>query len=345
MTTGNQEIRYRQMGLHLMPYGPRQDGPKRVSVGTLELLGQKTIIPRDSELDLTYDHIESQATWNPSNDTEMEDAVSAVNDARIIIMNPPFTNRAKMGEKFPKETQEALRSRADAMERILVRADPSLMEFLSANSIRPLFVALADHVQKRPDGVVSMINPTIALSATSGLKERQILAERYHIHTVLTGRLPREFSLSQNTEIDESIIVARRHKGPKPPTRFIHLDKMPIDEAEVDDLHIALLECTYGSIANGWGEVSEWPAERMEAGDWTPAIWRSPELAEAATMFANHPDLQAINTVPGLSVHATGQVLRARMSRAVHGTPGSFPILKSKGSEGQLVIRSSPDEY
>ena len=126
LTTGNQEIRYRQMGLHLMAYGPHQDGPKRVSVGTLELLGQKTIIPRDSELDLSDDHIASQATWNPSNDTEMEDAVSAVNDARIIIMNPPFTNRAKMGEKFPKETQKALRSRADAMERILVGADPSI---------------------------------------------------------------------------------------------------------------------------------------------------------------------------------------------------------------------------
>ena len=38
LTTGNQEIRYRQMGLLLMPYGPHQDGPKRVSVGTLELL-------------------------------------------------------------------------------------------------------------------------------------------------------------------------------------------------------------------------------------------------------------------------------------------------------------------
>ena len=40
-----------------------------------------------------------------ADDTELEDAVSAVKDARIIIMNPPFTNRAKMGEKFPKETQ------------------------------------------------------------------------------------------------------------------------------------------------------------------------------------------------------------------------------------------------
>ena len=41
----------------------------------------------------------------------------------------------------------------------------------------------------------------------------------------------------------------------------------------------------------------------------------------------------------------TGQVLRGSFERAEHGMNGSFPILKSKGSEGQLAIRSTPDEY
>ena len=39
LTAGNHNISYRRMGLHLMPYGPHQDDPKRVSIGTLELLG------------------------------------------------------------------------------------------------------------------------------------------------------------------------------------------------------------------------------------------------------------------------------------------------------------------
>ena len=276
----------------------------------------------------------------------MEDAVSAVKDARIVIMNPPFTNRAKMGEKFPKETQRTLRSRADAMEKILVGADPSLMEFADKNSIGPLFVALADHVQKRPDGVVTMIKPTIALSATSGLKERQILAQRFHVHTVLTCHQASNINMSQETNINESIVVMRRHDdGPKPPTRFVCLDKMPVNESEVKDLHRCLLKYPQGQMSDGWGEVSHWPADRMEEGDWSPAIWRSPGLAEAATTFANHPDLRAINDIPGLSVHATGRVLRGSFERAAHGTPGRFPILKSKGSEGQKEIRSKPDEY
>lgn len=98
LTAGNQEIRYRQMGLHLMPYGPQEDDPTRVSVGTLELLGQQAIIPRENELGLADDRIGSQAVWN-----QPDDAIDAVKDARIIIMNPPFTNRAKMGENSPKK--------------------------------------------------------------------------------------------------------------------------------------------------------------------------------------------------------------------------------------------------
>ena len=173
-----------------------------------------------------------------------------------------------------------------------------------------------------------------------------MLAQRFHIHTVLTTHQPGNINMSQETNINESIVVMRRHQdGPKPPTRFVHLDRMPVNEHEVGDLHRCLLQCPQGQMSNGWGEVSHWPADRMEEGDWTPAIWRSPELAEAATTFANHPDLRAIADEPGLSVHATGRVLRGSFERAEHGTPGSFPILKSKGSEGQLRIRSEPDEY
>ena len=343
LTAGNQEIRYRQMGLHLMPYGPQKDNPAQVSVGTLELLGQKSIISRDNELDLLDNKIGSQSIWNQQNDAELEDTVEAVKDARIVIMNPPFTNRSKMGEKFPKPIQQALRSRVDDMERILVASDPGLMEFLSPNSIRPLFVALADHCEKRHDGVVTMIEPTIALSTPSGLKERQTLAQRYYIHTVLTGRWPREFTLSQNVEIDECIVIAVRHAGIRPPTRFIHLDRMPHDEDGVAELHQALLDCQHGLLADGWGEVSDWPAERMEEGDWTPAIWRSPELAEASRRFSTHRGMRTIRE-HGYSCEATLQMMdKKNFIPAAPGNLGSFPIISSKGADGQTTIRSTPD--
>ena len=176
LTAGNQEISYRRMGLHLMPYGPEPDNPARVSAGTLELLGQKAIVSRDGELELADDRIASQSVWNQRDDAELEDAVEAVKDARVIIMNPPFTNRSKMGEKFPEAIQRALRERIDQVRALLAQADPELKNLATQNSVRPNFVSLADHCIPRNNGVLAMINPTIALTGTSGGEERHVLS-------------------------------------------------------------------------------------------------------------------------------------------------------------------------
>ena len=343
LTAGNQRVSYRRMGLHQMPYGPGRDNPGRVSAGTLELLGQRAVVSRRNEFDLDDDVIDSRTMWETANDAELEDAVDAARNARIVIMNPPYTNRTKIGEKFPAETQKALRDRVDLMEQKLTQADPALMGFADKNSIRPPFVGLADHCVDRSDGVLTVINPTIVLTAPSGQRERLILAQRYHIHTVLTSHQPDNINMSQHTAINESVIVMRRHDGPKPPTRFINLDRMPSDDSEVADFHRCLLDCPEGMMANGWGEVSLWPAERIESGDWTPAIWRSPELAEAAYEFANYPELRTIRE-HGYKCQPTREMMRkSNFIPAQSGVKGTFPIIDSKGADGQKTIRSTPD--
>ena len=344
LTTGNQDIGYRRMGLHRMPYGPDASDPTKVSAGTLELLGQKEIVPRTGELDLPNDRIASEEVWTQGGEA-MEDAVDAVRGSvRIVIMNPPFTSRSKMGEKFPQETQLSLRKRVDDLERLLVRNEKDMEDFVDKNALGTLFVALADRCLEASTGILTMIHPTIALTNPSGQYERMVLAQRYHIHTVLTGRWPREFTLSQNVEIDECMVIAVRHVGSRPSTRFIQLDRMPHDEHEVSELHQALIACTDGQLADGWGEVSHWPAERLEAGDWTPAIWRSAQLAEAAARFAEDSILQSMEQA-GQSPAATGRLLRGSFEAAAAGTPGSFPILKSKATDGQTRIQSQPDEH
>ena len=250
-----------------------------------------------------------------------------------------------MGEKFPAETQTALRGRVDLMEHELTKADPGLVEFAGKNSIGPLFVGLADHCVEQPEGALTMINPTIALTNPSGLQQRLALAQRFHIHTVLTSHQPQNINLSQHTSINESIVVMRRHAGNKPPTRFINLDRLPVDDGEVADFHRCLLDCEGGLMADGWGEVSYWPAERIEAGDWTAAIWRSPELAKASIQYASHPDLLAIKDLPDYIVRQSGRRVSENMERASQFDAGSIPILYGKGAEAQTTIEGQPDEY
>ena len=346
LTAGNQRVSYRRMGLHLMPYGPDKQVPDRIFAGTLELLAQRAIVQRPFELDWGDEVVHSQATWETADETGLEDAVDAVKNARIVIMNPPFTNRANMGEKFPKETQNALRTRADSMEQKLTQADPGLMEFSDKNSIRPLFAGLADHCVERSDGTLTMINPTIALTTPSGQQERLALAQRFHIHTILTSHQPRNINLSQHTAINESIVVMRRHEGEKPPTRIINLDRLPADEGEAAEFHRYLLDCQEGLIASGWGEVSYWPAAYVEAGDWSAAIWRSPDLAEAAYEFANNKSLLRMEDqeiVP--SAVLSGGAQMREFGQADIDAPGGFPVLYSKSAEIQRSIRGVPDQH
>ena len=259
-----------------------------------------------------------------------------------MVMNPPFTNRSKMGEKFPDGVQQALRKRTDSLEDLLVKADTELKNFASRNTVRPCFVMLAERCLHEDTGTLTMINPTIALSTPSGLRERQILAQRFHIHTVLTCHQPGNINMSQETSINESIVVMRRCKGAKLPTRFINLDRLPTDDDEVENLCLSLSECQRGAIPNDWGEVSHWPPERMEEGDWTAAIWRSPELAQSAFAYASRRDMPSIEQD---DIYQAGRRVSEFCKEAGANDEECFALLHSKGADGQTKIMAVPDRY
>ena len=343
LTAGNQGIRYCEMGLHLMPYGPTGSDPTRSRSGTLELLGQRALVGPEGTLNVGDDDIGSSVVWGrDGDDPELEPAVEAAKDSRIVIMNPPFTNRKNMGQKFPDRDRDSLRDRVGLMRAALVDNDPAMAEFGDTNSIAPLFVALADKCASDPDGVVAMVHPTIALSNPSGLEERRILAQRFHVHTVLTCHVPGQINLSEHTKINESLILLKRHDDSRRQTRFIALDRMPANADDVEDLHDQIQVCEVGSIGKGWGAVSHWPADRIETGDWTPGIWRSPELAEASYLFANYAQLKTLRD-SGNAARRTDLGEGAGFQQVEEGTAGSFEALYSGGTTGQTRIQSQPN--
>ena len=56
-------------------------------------------------MNVAYPRDASNAHRVPKRDSQahtpvMDDATAAIKDARIVIMNPPFTNRRKMGQNL-----------------------------------------------------------------------------------------------------------------------------------------------------------------------------------------------------------------------------------------------------
>ena len=334
------------MGLHQMPYGSKGNRLNGVRAGSLELLGQRRVIGMGDEFDLGEQDVGSERLQMAQDDPTLEDAVESVLEVRVVIMNPPFTSREKMGEKFSAGIRNRLRERVDGLERALVQNDPELAGFVSKTSIGPLFEALAEKCADADRGVVAMVVPTVVFAGPAALRVRQIYAKRFHINTLLTSHQPSEINLSQNTSINESLIVARRHEpgAAKPPTRIINLDRLPADDQAVAELHDLLVRCETGLLSDGWGEVSEWPVERIEAGDWTAGVFRSPELANAAFDIATDESLLRMenqNMVPSAVLSGGGRKIKEANANA----PGSFAVLYSKGAEAQRTIRGVPDQY
>ncbi len=343
LTAGNTDIKYGGMGLYRMPYGPTDDPVVPIAAGTLELIAENEIVPR-RQTEMFAGAAQGEAIKHSLGDPEVEKAAKAAMDARIVIMNPPFTERRRMGEKFSTDVRDRLRKRIDGLESDMVAADPGLDGFVSKRSLRPLFTALGELCIRGNNGVLAMICPTVVLANYSGTQERCVLADRFQVDTVLTCHQPGNINLSQNTSINESIVVLRRSESDLQPTRFIALDRFPHDDTEVTKLFSAVEERGRGVLADGWGEVSEWPAERMQRGDWSTAIWRSPILAEAAAHFAEDMVLQPM-TEFGMICHSTLEILWGYYRRASPEVSGAFAILKSKGADGQLRIEAVPDEY
>ncbi|MCY4280766.1 MAG: DEAD/DEAH box helicase family protein [Acidimicrobiaceae bacterium] len=329
LMSGNRDIKYRRMGLHRMPYGPQPDGSS--AAGTLELLARSEIIDSGRLFDdaADSDTIKTGAeTDSLLKGPEMDDAAAAAANARIVIMNPPFTNRSKAGEKFDTDEQRSLRHRMDALEQMLVASDDRLNAVLDKNSIEPMFTTLAQCCLSVESGSsIALLAPTIKATAASNAAIRLLMAERLHVHTILTCHDPGSVNLSQNTAINESVFVFQRRDSdddPPPPTRIIALDRLPTDSEETDDLFDAIAVCGTGALPDGWGEVSSWPAERIRAGDWSAAVWRSPALASAAAGFAAHDGLTAIQRERERErrIHKTEPMLSAGYRRSTAGAPG-----------------------
>ena len=182
------------------------------------------------------------------------------------------------------------------------------------------------------------------MTLPSGKEERTELANRFHIHTILTVHNSYDKNLSQDVAVNESILILQKRKDPKPPTRIINLDKFPQNEEQLQSFFESLEKCKEGEMPKDWGNLSFWPRERIERGDWTAAIWRNPELAEAAALFAEDKSLKTFEEL-GLSMMATGPIMSGTFERTQSFTPGSFPLLDSKSADAQLTIQAKPDEW
>ena len=276
LTLGAMDADYRRINLHRMPYGaPSPDQPMKA--GSLELLARGS---RGDDL-----------LAAASSRDELVERIRADLEGRtdIVIMNPPYSNNTKDGQKLGSEQPRFQKRKLAIRDGIRSAGDSEAAGAVDANSIRTFFSPLADGLLKHDHGVLAKALPTTACTGESGVDERRFLAERFDIRYIITSHDPKNLNISADVNINESLLVATRPTGgaQRAPTVFVNLRAQPRTADEGREIAQAIAAGRYGEVGN----ATLWPANRLQQGDWRPAQWYDPVLAEAAWELEQHGDL------------------------------------------------------
>ena len=325
------------MNLVTMPHGPQGDGSPRA--GSLEIL-----TAADDARDLsTVTHGAPQRsleTLDAEQVNESEEIRFPLRDLDGCIMNAPFTDNRKRGRKFSRAALKAMQRHEIEIRDRLHERDPGAAAVITTNSVRTFFTPLAEKLLRSDRAFLAKVLPVTACTGASGVAERRFLAERFHIERIVTTHDPKRIAFSENTSIHESLLICRRRaREDRPPTEFVSLRKMPSSAEEAIEVADAISAGTVGD----WGSVCRWPADRVQAGDWTPVQWYDETLAATIRDIEASPLLEPISRRH--EVGPAGRRIQDAYVRCEPDSVGALPGLHSVSSKVRRTVVAEPDVW
>ena len=336
LTLGAPTVEYKNMSLYTMQHGP-QPGSDTVKAGSAEILlatgGRDTmsafVQPMRDIGDLQARHVD-----------DSEQNKFPLKGLDVIIMNPPFGSNKSRSRKFPGNVVKRMQKNELVIKERLKRRDRAAGEAIDSNSIRTFFTPLADRLLNPRRGTLAEVLPATACISASGLAERKLLADRFHVERIITSHDPKHINFSYKTGIHECLMVCRRHnKGDRPPTEFVSLRKMPKDAKEAIDAADAIA-C---GNAESCGSMCRWPAERVRAGDWTPVQWYDDDMAEIIHELEMSPLLEPAGTLHAIG--PGGQRIYDAYDIGEQDEPGAVKIFHSISSKLRKTIYGEPESW
>lgn len=284
LTLGAPKTSYERMNLYTLEYGMAHGQstphPQNVRQGALELLNQMDFADAGKAQPLALQELTAPVSATGVSSDESED-LSVSSEFDVLVVNPPFTETPKQKGQFPKAVGNAMSKRLGQIATLLQKRSPEAHRSLAKRSIAPFFTPLA-HSLVSESGTFAQFIPSTFCTANNAKEQRRYIAKRFHIETVVTSHDPKNIAFSASTNIHESLMIARRAgvEAP-PPTRFIQLAQMPTDAKEVEEMVQAINSGNLGD----WGSCIQYPADKIQQGDWSPVQWYAPQLVEAVVQI------------------------------------------------------------
>ena len=221
--------------------------------------------------------------------------------ADLVISNPPFTRRGSDGGKGEALARVLALPEDDADARNAVaKRTSALLKGTPANQTAghgASFTVLADRLVT-PGGRVALVLPVTALAGESWRDVRHMLASRYEIEFVISSHDPQLRSMSYDTDIAETLIIARRLREDENPSGrglFVNLWRAAYRDTDALALVTAINAAASAPVHRSdgppvggsplivggeqWGELLDGP---VHTGPWTAARWRQGQTGQFA---------------------------------------------------------------
>ena len=270
------------------------------------------------------------------------DTKAALANTKVVLTNPPFSDNTKRNRNVDDDTKRAMQRREMDIRDRLLASDEAAGRLIDTNSIQHLLHA-GDRLRAGQErGRAGADPPDDRLHRRSPRTEqRQFFASRFWIKYVVMCHDPKNINLSQETNINECMLIGtRRGAGERRPTTFVNLSRYPLNAGEARAIAAALREGSFDAI----GRATEWPAEQVEAGDWSPIQWYYGELATASTALRKNARLATAGSLYQFSVQGRNV---SHYFEPIEGNPrtqGRLGILTSIREEGRRSLEGDADE-
>lgn len=247
---------FEDMRIARASFGVEEDGLARV--GSLEFLGGRF-------------KTEAWPGRQIETDQEIERPVSD-----LVIINPPYTRDSLRYDQLSTADEYIMKKRESAL-----LGDTVAHRSSGASG----FVVLAEQLTRDVTGaVLAMVLPLTMASDFVGLRCRTMLAERFHIETIVCSHDPSRIYFSENTSISEMLVVCRRKSTETSrDSKVVKLIRNPATPADAYVLAQRIANDELGS----WGMIHWWPQEKVVQGNWGAVQFYSKPLCDSFVDLCN----------------------------------------------------------
>lgn len=336
LTLSAPKIDYNKMNLYNMQHGVNANGDVRA--GSLDILVDNAGYLPGFAPDTTQQRAAAAGYKEEVPDLE--------GLCDLVIMNPPFTRNDIRNRNLPPDVRRRVQ------EHEIQLAERTRDEFhrkvIDQSAIRTFFTPIAD-ILLGERGTLAMVVPFTACTGAGGKEERNLLTdpERFHLEVVVTSHDNRRISFSENTNIHESLIVARRPSSENRgrPTAFVSLAENPASASEGHFLAEAIRQALDGdnSLLASYGTIAWRSLGQLRGRTWSAACFYDQSLADAHDLLLENPCLTAIGRVA--AVEPGGQRIRDAFRKAGKRQNPDMRALWANKSARQTTMRTGPDEF